>query len=341
MVFRFISKQATTLSVLTARRSGKRAAIGMLLCTALGVSAYAQGQLDFIDPLGEERARIEKNSEVAVPSPTMTEKSARDSAGADNEGGDSLLSRARDGASSGVTAAQERADGFWTRMRAGLSDVAASLGLPTTGLLGLLGLLLAGIACLVGWTMFRSRRRGAARVSPDSDVYQRDGHGLGRRKLGDRNPLSATQPAADQGFEETMPEDFDTIFRDEAAETPKVPVPPITTDAENWRKPNLDKLRESIKADWKADKVVAAKTGLATAGAAAVAVATPSRDAADRTLSDISDGWEAWDDQVKPEDDPWGETLVTGDTADAGDQEADNAAALRRIRALRESLKAS
>ena len=335
MNFRFIRKQVATLSMATAKRSSRRAGIGAIICAALGISAFAQGQLDFIDPLDDERVRIEKTGKAPALSPEAIDKPAKPRASTGEQNPD-LLSRAREGATSGAAAAQEKAGGLWSRMRAAVGDVAESLGLPTAGLLGLLGLLLAGIACLVGWTLFRGNRSSASSRS-DGDIYQRDGRGRGRRKLGDMNPLTAKKKSdPEESFEETMPEDFDTIFRDEAADAVSKPVPPKTMDSGKWRKPNLDRLRESIRTDWKADKADTAKAGLAGAGVAAAGMAARSTDPADRALDDVCDGWEEWDTQVKPEDDPWGETLVTGD-----DDKGDDDGALQRIRALRESLKAS
>ncbi len=345
MDIRVIKKQVSVLSVVAAKRSGRRFGIGALVCAMLGASAFAQAQLDFIDPLGEELSRIEANSNAPAASPDVPSKPAKPTSATNSEKASGLLTRARDGASASASTVQDKASGFWGRMRASLGDVAESLGLPTAGLLGLLGLMLAGIACLVGWTLFRGRRKRRADIFDDNDVYQNGVTGRKRRMLGDSIPPAKGKVSRsdDDRFEETMPDDFETIFRDETKAV-AAPIPPKTVDTATWRKPNLDKLRDSIKADWKSDKtekagIAAAATGIAGAGAAVAAAGATafdygSNDPGDQSLGDLSDGWEDWDTQVKPEDDPWGETLVTED------DDADSAA-LIRIRALRESLKAS
>lgn len=335
MDFRIITKQVTSLSIPGTMHQIRSFGVISAICALLGTAVLAQTTSDFLDPLDQERVRIEQRGDAPLSSPAAREKPARPDASASEREANGLLTRARDGATSGAAAAQDRATGFWARMKGAVSDIAASLGLPTAGLLGLLGLLLAGLAALVGWTLFRGKRR-SRKARRDVGVYARSKKSTERRQLGDANPL-ATSAAAEPEFQETefeenMPEDFDTIFEEERSATP---IPPKTKDASTWRKPNLDRLRNSIKADWKADKVRSgAETGaLAPVTAAALAAST---DPAERSLDDISDGWEDWDDQVKPEDDPWGETLTTGDdTAERDD------AAIKRIQALRESLRAS
>ena len=337
MDIRGIGKQVATLSVVSVKRGGRRLGIGAIVCGVLGASAFAQAQFEFIDPLDEERSRIEKAGDAPISSPEVPR--AKPGSAGDGETSD-LLTRARDGACASAAAAQEKATGFWARMRASMGEVADSLGLPTAGLLGLLGLLLAGIACLVGWTLFRGRRGSSTPMHKD-DLYQNDASSRRRRKLGDVSPLSKDRDVrADDDFEETMPEDFDRIFRDEEDAAVAMPKPPTTMDTKQWRKPNLDRLRESIKVDWKADKAGKAgvAAGAAAAGAGAIAAGSSfdyrAVDPADMPLDEVSDGWEAWDTQVKPDDDVWGATL-------APDADGEDNDAVQRIRALRESLKAS
>ena len=318
MGFRFIGRQGI----------GRGLGLGTAVCALLGSAALGQTASDFIDPLDEERVRIEtRDSAAPERSPAVRAKPAVPSVDAPEvaQEGAGLLTRAREGAATGAAAAQDRATGLWARMRAAVTEVAADLGLPTAGLLGLLGLLLAGLAALVGWTLFRGRRRRRA-ARPGGDVYARSAETARRRRPGDADPLART----DKPDEEMTPEDFEAVFAQERAETP---VPPKSDDPATWRKPNLDRLRDSIKSDWMADKVrpKGSTGGLEPVAAASLAAAGA---ASERTLGDISDGWEEWDAQVKPEDDPWGETLTQDD---AGEEDE----AVRRIRALRESLRAS
>jgi len=330
MNFRVIRKQIASPPVFGSLRRSRVLGLGAAVATLLGTAVLAQTASDFIDPLSDERIRVERQSDAPSTSPEAREKPARPDAMSDEKGPATLLTQARNGAQSGATVAQERATGFWARMRNAVSDVADSLGLPTSGLLGILGLLVAGLAALVGWTLFRSRRK--PRVNKrEVDVYARSRSAGTRRLPGDETPFvksARTEP----DFEETMPEDFDSIFEEERTSTPE---PPKTMDTSTWRKPNLDKLRNSIKADWKSDKIRSGEGTESLAPVTATAPATHS-DPSERSLNDISDGWEEWDEQVKPEDDPWGEALETG-----GDVPEKDAAAIQRIRALRESLRAS
>ena len=333
MNFRVIRKQVASLSKTGTKKRSRALGLGMTAFALLGTAVYAQSTSDFIDPLDDERIRIERSEDAPRTSPASREKPARSDAATSQRDANGLLTRARDGATSGVAVAQDRATGFWAKMRAAVSEVARSLGLPTSGLLGILGLMLAGLAALVGWTLFRDRGRRTRKRKQDVGVYARSRKSTERRQLGDATPFAkaeAETPVPD--FEESMPEDFDSIFEEERE---NAPVPPKTKDASSWRKPNLDRLRDSIKADWKSDKVRSSEDARALAPVTAAALATRS-DPAERSLNDVSDGWEDWDDQVKPEDDPWGETLTTGD-----DTVAREDAAIQRIRALRESLRAS
>ena len=144
-----------------------------------------------------------------------------------------------------------------------------------------------------------------------------------------------------------MPEDFDSIFAEENGDWDETDTRPKTAsgpdparsnarDTSTWRKPNLSRLRDSIKADWKADKEDALATTESPRRAAAAAPLATSADPGERGMAEISDGWEDWDEQADPGDDPWGATAATpADTSESED------AAMRRIRALRESLRAS
>lgn len=330
MNFRIIREQIASLTATGTIRQSRAFGLGTAICALLGSAGLAQTASDFIDPLSEERVRIERSNDTAKASATDdSEEQARDRASSFDREANSLLGRARDGATSGAAAAQDRATGVWAKMRAAASDVAASLGLPTAGLVGILGLILAGLAMLVGWTLFRGKRR-PRRHRPGVGVYARSREAGQRRMPGDAMPYENTAETQEAEFTETMPENFDTIFEEE-----RQPTPPKTMDTAKWRKPNLDKLKASIKSDWRSDKVRPSEENQTLAAVTPATLATR-EEAADRNLDDVSDGWEDWDDQVKPEDDPWGETLTKGDDATVRED-----AALSRIKALRESLRAS
>lgn len=332
MNFRIIRKQVTSLSIAGASRKFRSFGFGTAICALIGTTVFAQTTNDFMDPLNDERVRIEQRKAAPTSSPAAREKPARPTnATTPERRSESLLARARDNTTSGAAAAQDRATGFWAKMRNALSDVSASLGLPPLGLLGILGFLLAGLAALVGWTLFRGK--GRSKISrKESDIYASTGQSTQRRQLGDAIPFAASTDVKPK-FEETMPEDFDTIFEEERS---AAPTPQKSTDSSAWRKPNLDRLRASIKADWKADKVRSSAESKEPARAM-TSTSTTDTDQSVSHFNDEQDGWEKWDEQVKPDDDPWGETLTTGD--DTASQQDD--AAIQRIRALRESLRAS
>ena len=361
MEFRFMKDRSVLLLPDMVTAISRNIGLGVAVCALLATSAHAQATLDFLDPLENERTRIEQAAEPAA-SPSTTRPDATrelppprlgDLPGPDS---DSMLVRARDGAAAGASVAKDGASGFWSTLRAKLSSVATALSLPLLGLVALLVLLLAGLAALVGWTLFRGRGRRPIAASTPNDVYARSlkdarkrrapGSAVPERtgtarKEADHDDFEETDfeetDFEETDFEETMPEDFDSIFVEENDESTKRRTPGESTDPDTWRKPNLDRLRDSIKADWKAEKEEKKKdesvAPLAPPRATAVAA-----DPATRTLDDLSDGWEEWDSQDNPEDDPWGETAPT---RKAAVEEDDEETSTRRIRALRDSLRAS
>ena len=345
MYFRIISKQIALVPAFQTSRWLRRFGAAAMICGCIGTVAHAQSSLDFIDPLSEERTRIEAREgqpSANRPAPAPREESAAASDSAN------LLARARESANSSAAAAQDQATGFWGKIRAALSGIGDAIGVSTLGLMGILTALLAGIALLVGWTVFRSKKRIDALADAD-DLYATPGKkAFGRRSLEDSPPsadpkdnrATAQRDTAPNAFDEMESEDFDSIFAEESTPRAARAKPPKSDDASKWRKPNLDRLRDSIKSDWKAGKQKP-DSGDATAAMAATAAsaagAMASSDPGERPLTDISDGWEEWDEQVSPENDPWGETLAKAEEPAADPEDS----AMSRIRALRESLRAS
>ena len=344
MTFRTIRTHIVVLRQIAVGSWPRHIGFGVLISSVLGFSVLAQSTSDFIDPLKDERVRIEKK--VDAPQPPAVERPEPTRADpAEETNSANLLARARQGANSGAEAAQERATGFWAGMKASVADLAAKMGLPTVGLLGLA---LAALALLVGWTLFRGkgRRRG---FETEDDVYARSSRDIfARRQPGDSRAASSSARTAPAAFQETMPDDFDAIFAEEAEETgfdddrtkPVAASAAVdSSDASTWRKPNLDRLRDSIKADWKADKDRDDETPVAKSAPAKTAPtphAAPGSDPGELRLTEVSDGWEDWDDQADPQDDPWAEKPVRDEPKRDADSSATN-----RIRALRESLRAS
>jgi len=358
MDFRFMKGRGVLSFPVKAVATSRNLGMGAVFCALLGASAHAQATLDFLDPLETERQRIEQKAAPEARPADARPTDARPTDARDlppprlgtapGPESDGMLVRTRDGASVAAGVVKDGASGFWGTLRSTLSSIAAALGLPILGLVALLGLLLAGLAALVGWTLFRGRRRNRRRhpatASSSDDVYAGPSKETTRRRT-----LSSAMPERTKSeheefdyeeeteFEETMPEDFDSIFAEENDEPARNRAPVERTDPEKWRKPNLDRLRESIKADWKAEKEEKTK-GEAVAPLAPPRAAAAVADPATRTLDDLSDGWEEWDLQDNPEDDPWGETAPTREAAVEGDDEKTST---RRIRALRDSLRAS
>ena len=357
MNFRIIKKQFIATPSFQFGRWSRRLGLTTLVCTVIGTSVLAQTAFEFVDPLDDERTRIEKATDAPETKAADRWKPSPRADDVPDENAANLLTRARESANTGAAAAQQGATGFWGRIRAAMSEIADSIGLSTGGLLGLLGGMLAVIALLVGWTLFRGRRN--AYNDPDEDIYAPSKRSnTKRRQPGDKLPAASMtarsserepiRESAATGFEETMPEDFDSIFAEEnvdwdddetdvRAETASSQnlARPDARDTSTWRKPNLSRLRDSIKADWKADKEDARATTESPRSTAATPFATPA-DPGERGMAEISDGWEDWDEQAQPGDDPWGTAPATADDTSGSED-----AAMRRIRALRESLRAS
>ena len=351
MDFRIIREQFAALPTFRLRRWSRRISFVALSCAVLGTSVVAQTTLDFLDPLTDERTRIEQTRDKpADPAPAEKPAKPAKPPAAEPRSTDTsnLLARAREGATARAETAQDNAKGFWGRMRSTLSGVAASMGLPTAGLVGLLCLILAGIALLVGWSLFRKRNRPGFDTNND-DIYAASARTSARRRQPGETKThrrKAVAPIEDTPVPEstrtapveTYPEDFDAIFAEES-DTPAKPAAtkPTADDTSTWRKPNLDRLRDSIKADWKADKDLPETDATSPRRAAAPVSPFTHDDPGARSLSDVSDGWEEWDETVRDDADPWGDTVET-----AKDQtEGVESAASRRIRALRDSLRAS
>jgi|GEM_PF-5383073 len=367
MDIRIIRRRIAPLTIPGAIRFSRRSGIAAIACLCLGTSVFAQSSLDFVDPLSEERSRIEQSAKGTPegwrPSTEAAPRTAEDSA--------TLLRRAREGASAGASTAQENANSFWGRMKSALSGVAGTLGLSSTGLIGVLTALLAGLALLVGWTLFRGHGKYNAPYDgrdEDDDVYARTRKKTQKRRMPEDmaserrvekdTPRAATATAAPtfadtemNAFDNTGSTGFDAILNGDTTPRDAVvelsdPAPASasasdadTEEATSWRKPNLDRLRNSIKSDWMASKKEA--TPEKPAQSVAMIAEPDSSDPADRSISDIADGWEDWDTQSKPEDDPWGETIARPVEEAAAQQSERDDSAIHRIRALRKSLRAS
>lgn len=120
--------------------------------------------------------------------------------------------------------------------------------------------------------------------------------------------------------------------------------PELSRDTDTWKKPNLDRLRSSIATDWKASKL-APKSGKAAQSA--------SRPAApeDQPMTELVSDWDSWDAGLDDQGDVWGASdasaapiapLTSPAAAAIANSSQDRSKEpLNRIRALRNSLKAS
>lgn len=318
----------------------------------LAATAFAQSQPEFADPLEDLRIQIERNDGAPRDGAERSSSPVTTIAPGAATAGDTALGRTRDAALARAEDTRREALGFWGKMKASVSEVAASLGLPTSGLFGLLALILAGLAMLIGWTLFKSKARSSLSDMEDDTLYADSSRASKRRSLGDVSATAHPQEAAQSktSFAETMPDDFEDIFLEEqktvaaSARTAKNEGPLDAADPATWRKPGLDRLRDSIRADWKADKAEKsprAKTANDDEGMDFFEQDAPVRAAAEparRTMADVSDGWDDWDSQRESEDDVWGDRTDVKPDSPAPSEDDD---ALARIRALRESLRAS
>lgn len=361
MFVRFIIERVCRSPKLKARNLVHISAITIAF---MGASAIAQNTLEFIDPLEETRTKIEK-TQSSADSAEPRQKPAPPAASSSQQNNTPAAALKR------LESGEKSAPGFVDKIRKAMGDVAGQFGLSTSGLLGFLGLLFAGLIALVGWTLFRGKRRVPSRR--DDAIY---GDGIGsnrRRQLGEKPPVTEAKQVDDEDdgiFEESMPQGFDDIYREENEEMPafgkraQKTEPPQSNDPGTWKKPSLERLRNSIRTDWASSKAKKKADAAATADAAAAADAewnvenddapetsffdpknvpteASSHDPADMPMTDVADGWDDWDNNAGPEDDVWGEPArVTPPPAASATTDKRNDA-LRRVRALRDSLKAS
>lgn len=237
-----------------------------LAFSVASVSVVAQSEFDFADPLEEIRTQIGQPEEAASTERTPADLAAR------------------------AAAKAPEVEGPLTR-------IAKYLGLPVLGLVVLLALgLLAGMLAVM-WFLGRP---APDKMNPvkDHDLYAVTKGSRGRRSLEsggqanrrndheepdeipDRmNPApedQAEEPAHSAGFsteptaattaarvlsgesEQEWPEDELTDAVTYAApETTRASDEPRRNDPSTWKRPNLDRLRDSIRSDWRGDEATA------------------------------------------------------------------------------------
>lgn len=256
-------------------------------------------------------------------------------------------------------AAPAAQDTFIERMRRGFSELAGKVGLTLPQFLAALFALMGAILLFAASSFFGgSRRRGlyASGTKGRSRRVIADGH---RAKHSDDDAAEALVPAAAAAAVYTPPAasaelpsvpelrgpelELNEPLIEPMVEAPAVPdvaakaevdeVKPKSDDPSTWRRPNLDRLRDSIKSDWKASKTadLAVSKPVSVAAVAAAGVANPQ---GAPTSTGVS--WDEWDAQLQKGDDVWGASGGSDSEARVTDQET-----IKRARALRESLRAS
>lgn len=241
---------------------------GSLICMCLAmflsvstVTVAAQTVFEFEDPLADARAKIERaaSGEEATPAPAVAE----------------AVSSEPD------ASANERVE-----IKGPATVIAERLGLPTAGLFGLLALGILALLLGLMWLMGR-RKAGATATRKDRELYAVADGTRARRTLEsgakvsrNRNaaldtsetkaeiastaaaaPTAAAQAARILSDEPADDEPADTVVTEETygaapkAEAARVAAEPTNpNDPATWQRPNLDRLKESIRDDWKTAK---------------------------------------------------------------------------------------
>jgi hypothetical protein len=358
------------------RVNGRTSVVVALMLSITSTSVAAQSDFEFIDPLEEMRTKIESNSNVAAPIPKSPPPAPPEPSTLKTDAGPTVDVKGP------VTVFAER------------------LGLPTAGLVGL-GVL--ALLALVLGLMWLIGRRKSSKLSQrnDRELYAISDGARGRRTLESgaqvtRNrkkfldtteeaelnarPSAASKAAqiisGNEAADDGYGDDYVNAFEPEQQQSEAGKTAMQADDPNTWRRPNLDRLKDSIRKDWahKDDeekdpeveelrgeaKVFAdlfgddeAPSSATTATAATAATAAVATTAAAATASAAQSPALDMLDTVGDEQEPMSvSTLQTAVEKSAGglqnkaervarDNAPDRADALRRIKALRESVRAS
>lgn len=366
---------------LSGLRVGLGAAALAVAFMANGGAAHAQSDPDFIDPLEEVReslsaprtqgswaAEIDKAPAEIERSPIPKQRGVEFSEDPLFRAGNDL----RNAATGSAARAESAASTAWDSLRASLSGLAAKFGVSLWGLLAGLAALFALLALLMGWALFGGRRKKTRK----GGVYSRSGSRERRRIAGaeqperrqrarmtddatadERLPLRSSAQEPDQyAMVQDAPDFTDGADSSGAEDAP-------TRDPSTWRRPKLDRLRESIRADWRASKKAPKAAPLddgedfdalleqenARHESAAdehrddaldtLLRPEPTQHPADLPLTQVASDWNDWDDGLEDDADVFGQNRTKAQPEEAPVATEDEA--LRRVRALREALRAS
>lgn len=350
------------------------------------IALHAQTTTDFIDPLEEVRQSLMEKAQSGESKPSESAPSISNTPVPRQRGAEFIedplykaATEMRGAANNGAAQAEDAALSTWDRLRRVGGEIATKLGIPSSWLLTGVAGFLAAIALLLGWVLLGSKKRRAD--GDRSSVYSRR-RSAERRRVVDRDAPMRRQNdarhdeedfqderipplrnhAAQAGFGGEAAQMAEPDFGDlgEEADAEKSTSVP-TRDPSTWRRPKLDRLRESIRRDWRAAKTSPEEPDvfadmLAEEEASTRAEDTQLHDNAldallqpdavahpsDLPLTQVASDWDDWDNGLQDGTDVFGDgtsqdknalqdetPLATGDEA------------LKRVRALRDALRAS
>jgi len=231
---------------------------GVCLAAMLAVAAFpapAQDIADFEDPLAQIRAQIQQVEPAQTTESAVEEKAALASVASGN-------------------AAATTPD-----VKDPLARISERFGLPVLGLVALAGLAL--LALLLG-AIGRRGRAGAARTAK---WYARKTQRHAQSGLARCRPTERDQDAFDLTEDDIHTEDL----RRKANALVDTKTEPETdaTNPSSWRRPNLDRLKASIREDWKTSKAAPATAAIEKAPELASEVATTDVGVADEKTSPL------------------------------------------------------
>ena len=217
--------------------------LAIALCL-ISAGVVAQTTFDFEDPLEDMRRQIEAAQPQADPVANP----------------ESMTETARGQVAEAVASAEAATDGVVAGAQNSAASLADHTGLTKNGLLGLLGLGLLALASLIAWLLFRRRE-----PAPEQQESIYAGGGKRKRRVLDsgahvvrrkKAPLDTSETPEQAAEAETARAETLAAHTPAQTEGPVAPDPAETVVADNpdtWRRPNLDRLKESIRADWKGE----------------------------------------------------------------------------------------
>lgn len=310
-------------------------AAAVLLCLG-SVAVVAQTAVfDFEDPLEQVQTQIQKTQQDRGADPAQTPEPAN-------------------GGWAASTAAADSENAAPPQTGNAAAAPAAQSGFSNNEMLAILAALFLALAALVAWMFFgrrepvRESRRGNAELYAARRERRTLESGAQAKRAKQVESRSHTAPAS----EETQAEDAPRIFKREPPRATMIDAEVDTKQPENWKKPNLDRLKASIRADWAGSKSTAPQKPKAYDDEEAKAYAelfgdepSPAKSAPVTKGDSVSDLLDTF--EVAPDDAPAPveelRKTVQRENADLRRQAKTGSVsreeALRRVRALRDSVK--